>query len=45
MKAQLNIQNPSVSKTVMRLTLLGGVLLAAVYAFLMLCSSAIKVIE
>jgi hypothetical protein len=45
MKAQLNAQNPSVSKVVMRLTLLGSVLLAAVYAFLMLCSSAIKIIE
>lgn len=45
MKAQLNVQNPSVSKTVMRLTLVGGILLAAVYAFLMLCSSAIQIIE
>lgn len=45
MKAQLNAQHPSVSKTIMRLTLVGGALLAAVYAFLMLCSSAIKVIE
>lgn len=45
MKAQVSIQNPSVSKTIMRLTLVGGVLLAAVYAFLMLCSSAIKIIE
>lgn len=45
MKAQINVQNPSVSKTVMRLTLLGGILLAGVYAFLMLCSSAIKIIE
>jgi hypothetical protein len=45
MKAQVNIQHPSVSKVVMRLTLVGSVLLAAVYAFLMLCSSAIKVIE
>lgn len=45
MKAQLQVQNPSVSKTVMRLTFVGGVLLAAVYAFLMLCSSAIQVIQ
>lgn len=45
MKAQLNVQNPSVSKTIMRLTLVGGILLAAVYAFLMICSSAIKIIE
>jgi hypothetical protein len=45
MKAQINAQHPSFSKTIMRLTLLGGVILGAVYVFLMLCSSAIKIIE
>lgn len=46
MKAQLNIQpTPAVGKVVMRLTLLGGLVLGAVYAFLVLMSSAIKVLE
>lgn len=46
MKAQLNYQPAQpVAKTVMRLTLLGGMILGAVYAFLVLCSSAIKIFE
>ena len=46
MKAQLNMQPAQpVAKTVMRLTLLAGLFLGAVYAFLVLCSSAIKVLE
>lgn len=46
MKAQLNIQaTPAVGKVVMRLTLLGGLILGCVYVFLVLCSSAIKILE
>ncbi len=46
MKAQLNIQPANnVGKVVMRLTLLGGLILGCVYAFLVLCSSAIKIFE
>jgi hypothetical protein len=47
MKAtQLNMQpQPRVGKVVMRLTLLGGLVLGCVYAFLLLCSSAFKILE
>lgn len=47
MKAhQLNVQpQPRVGKVVMRLTLLGGIVLGCVYAFLLLCSSAFKILE
>jgi hypothetical protein len=47
MKAhQLSVQpQPRVGKVVMRLTLLGGIVLGCVYAFLLLCSSAFKILE
>ncbi len=47
MKAtHLNMQpQPRIGKVVMRLTLLGGLVLGAVYAFLLLCSSAFKILE
>lgn len=46
MKAQLHIQPaPRLRKTVMRLTLLGGLILGCVYAFLVLCSTALKILE
>ncbi|WEK34388.1 MAG: hypothetical protein P0Y53_18025 [Candidatus Pseudobacter hemicellulosilyticus] len=47
MKAPILLQPapPRVGKTVMRLTILGGLVLGCVYALLLLCSSAIKILE
>lgn len=46
MKAQLHIQPaPRLGKTVMRLTLLGGLLLGCAYALLVLCQTALKGLE
>lgn len=47
MKAHLNAQPapPRVGKVVMRVTLLGGLILGCVYVFLLLCSSALKILE
>lgn len=47
MKAQFLFQPapPRVGKTVMRLAILGGLILGCVYAFLVLCSTAIKIFE
>ena len=36
---------PRVGKVVMKLTIFGGLVLACVYAFLLLCSSAFKILE
>lgn len=42
----LNLQpQPKVGKVVMRLTILGGLVLGCIYAFLLLCSSAFKILE
>jgi hypothetical protein len=46
MKASVQLhQGPSTSKVITRLTLLGGVVLGGVYAFLQICTSLSKIFE